>query len=372
MAESTYTDPALSQSNPAMSLPDIPAMTDLVKSAGNVVESKLSSGELGTLWSTYQTRTLFFQMFGKFAQQTTDSRAKKLLDDYLAKAPVLINDIVQIFRKEQAALPIAFTKNDVLDNAPRLFDDEFHIMLLRMMAKATLGFNAINMSMSYRSDVRAFYEKSLDFSADVYNVTTDFLTNQGLLPRTPYVGMPTKTAFIEDTSYMSGMQFLGNKRALNTLEIAHIFSLIKENSLGLQLMAGFAQSAQDPDVRDYFNRGKDLAKKIVHDMGEVMIQCDVHPPAPFAGKATDSTVPIFSDRLMMSLTGILTSFGITGSSLGMAFSMRSDLPARLSKIIADTLAFAQEGGKLMIRHRWMEEPPQMEDRNAIIHSVQLQ
>jgi len=32
----------------------------------------------------------------------------------------------------------------------------------------------------------------------------------------------------------------------------------------------------------------------------------------------------------------------------------------------DVYFFAQEGSKIKIKHRWFEEPPQMEDRNQII------
>lgn len=46
--------------------------------------------------------------------------------------------------------------------------------------------------------------------------------------------------------------------------------------------------------------------------------------------------------------------------------MRSDLPTKLATVAKDTLDFAQEGGKLMIKHKWLEEPPQMEDRNMLI------
>ncbi len=105
-------------------------------------------------------------------------------------------------------------------------------------------------------------------------------------------------------------------------------------------------------------------------MNDVLLQSDIQPPSTWAGKATDSIVPLFSDKMMMFTANILASFGIAGNSFGMAFSMRSDLPAKIAIMVKDTLDFAVEGGKLMIKHKWLEEPPQMEDRNAIIHSKQ--
>lgn len=70
--------------------------------------------------------------------------------------------------------------------------------------------------------------------------------------------------------------------------------------------------------------------------------------------------------MMLYLTNILTSSAMAGNALGMAFSMRSDLPAKLAVIALNTQGYAKEGGKLMIEHKWLEEPPQMEDRNELI------
>jgi hypothetical protein len=64
-------------------------------------------------------------------------------------------------------------------------------------------------------------------------------------------------------------------------------------------------------------------------------------------------------------TSLLASFGLGSNALGGAFSLRSDLPAKMAFIGKDIFAFAQEGGKIMIKNGWMEEPPQVEDRNQL-------
>jgi len=372
MSETVYSNPDSTQTMPKMpdNMPNIPELTDLARAIPKVTESKLTSGELGILWSSYQTKTLFQQIFTRFAQITEEPQAKKILQDYNARNNPLVEDVKQIFEKEQAIVPLGFISKDVFTDAPRLFDDQFHIMFLRLMAKTTLGFNSVNLGMSFRADVRAYYEKALKLSQDIYNECTGYLTDQGVLVRPPYVTMPKQAEFIEEPNYMSGLQLFGNKRALNALEVAYLFGIIEANLMGAQLMTGFAQVAKEAEVKKYFLKGKELAKKIIHDISEVYMQSDIHPPSGWAGKATDSTVPPFSDKLMMFTANVLTSFGLTGNALGMAFSMRSDLPAKLAFIAQDTLNFAVQGGKLMIEHRWLEEPPQMEDRNQIIKQTQ--
>jgi len=75
-------------------------------------------------------------------------------------------------------------------------------------------------------------------------------------------------------------------------------------------------------------------------MGAGLEQSDIQPPATWAGKATDSVVPIFSDRMMMYTSIISTSFGFAGNAFGMAFSMRSDLPPNSPLFGKDTLVLA--------------------------------
>jgi hypothetical protein len=54
------------------------------------------------------------------------------------------------------------------------------------------------------------------------------------------------------------------------------------------------------------------------------------------------------------------------NSLGTAFSLRNDLPAKMTIFMKDTFEYAHKGAKIMIKNGWMEEPPQMEERKQII------
>ena len=335
-----------------------------------VAESKLTSGEVGILWMTYMLKSLFSQMAGVFAKNTVNQYAKTIQNDYVTKNNTLLSEIQKIFTDEKAVCPVAFTSADVFSDAPSLFDDEFHMMFLRKIAQIMLGFNAVHLSMSYRKDVRELYIKAYELSKDIYDTATDFLAQQGVLSKPPYITMPKEVEFVEQKNYMSGILMGGNKRALNTIEVSYLYSILEANVFGMQLTTGFAQVAKEKDVRDYFVKGKDLAKKIVTDMSKILMDSDIQPPTTWAGKATDSVIPPFSDKMMMYLSNILSSSSSAGSSLGMAFSMRSDLPLKIALMGKDILDYAEDGGKLMIEHKWLEEPPQMEDRNHLIKSKQ--
>ncbi len=50
------------------------------------------------------------------------------------------------------------------------------------------------------------------------------------------------------------------------------------------------------------------------------------------------------------------------NALGTAFSLRSDLPLKMTNLSKDIYTFSHDGGKLMVKNGWMEEPHQAEDR----------
>lgn len=331
-----------------------------------ITKTAISASEIGTLWMTYLIKSLMSIFVDRFAQESQDKTARKILEKHSKENNKLLAEIEGIFTKEKAVVPEGFSGRDTFNDAPALFDDIFHIMFLRIMMKINLGFNALHMGMSYREDILDFFESTVLNSQETYRVCTDYLTDQGVLAKPPYVTIPKEVEYIEEKKYMSGISLFSKKRALNTLEIAYLFQTIEVNVFGMQLMTGFAQVAKEKEVKEYFITGKELAKNIVRETGNLLLDSDIQPPTTWAGKATDSVVPPFSDKIMMYCTNIMASYAIGNNALGMSFSMRSDLPAKLAVASKDTLDFAREGGKLMIKHKWLEEPPQMEDRNLLI------
>jgi hypothetical protein len=326
----------------------------------------ISSSELGNLWMAYFKDEMMSRFLDCFLIQTDDEAAKNIMTTYYNNINNLANEVEQKFLNEGAVIPIAFQENDVRKDAPPLFDSMFGMMFLRTILKVTTGFHALHLGMSYRHDIMDFQKRSYINSMETFIASSDYLIEKGVLARPPYVSMPKEAEFVEDTKYMKGIMLFGDKRSLNTIEVAHIYNTIESNIFGTQLMTGFAQVAKESEVSNYFIKGKELAKKIVSNLSEVMQQSDIQPPATWIGRATDSTVSPFSDKMMMFCTSLLSSFGLGSNALGTAFSLRSDLPLKLTVIMKDTFQFASKGGQIMIKHKWLEEPPQMEDRNRLI------
>ncbi|HEY8803779.1 MAG TPA: DUF3231 family protein [Clostridium sp.] len=272
---------------------------------------------------------------------------------------------MNLFNNEKAVIPLGFDEREIVREAPSLFDDIFNIMILRQMMKLNFGHSAIFSAMSYMKEVHDILKLNYDIADKYYVMTTNYLLEKGVLPKPPYVAMPKKVEFIEDKNYMSGHNPFSDKRALNTIEIGFLNEAIEDNIFGMQLMTGFAQVATESEIKKYFIEGKELSKKIITHLSSLLLQSDIQPPSTWAGKATDSTKAPFSDKLMMYTTSLISSSAIGYNALGTSFSMRGDLHTKLSLIAKDTFGYAKKGGKLMIEHKWMEEPPQMEDRNQL-------
>ncbi|WP_232310359.1 DUF3231 family protein [Mesobacillus selenatarsenatis] len=90
------------------------------------------------------------------------------------------------------------------------------------------------------------------------------------------------------------------------------------------------------------------------------------PSATLGGTITTSTIPLFSDKLMMHCIYILNDFGLIGAGAGAFFTLGNDLSMKAIMVSKDIFFYSQEGIEIKIKNGWFEEPPQMEDRAAII------
>ncbi|MCQ6281978.1 DUF3231 family protein [Bacillus sp. EB600] len=317
----------------------------------------LSASELGNLWQAYREKSMMLRALEYFIERSNEKESTDILQNVYTIESKNEEKVKTIFKNAGAVIPTAFIESDVNKNAPQLFDDNYVLMYVRMMSKVLTGLYSLHSGMSYRPDIRDLY---MDFTTDtqrVYSLTTQHLLDKGVLTRPPIVPMPKEVEFIENTSYTSGLNPFRKKRALNTVEIGLVYQSLEVNITGMQLMEGFEQVAKEPDVKNYFKRGKELAKEIISIMSNLLLESDIPAPVTWGGMITNSTIPPFSDKLMMYNTNLLSMFGLGSNSVGAAFSFRSDLLLKMGSIMTSTFDFAKDGGTILMQHGWMEEPP---------------
>jgi Protein of unknown function (DUF3231) len=328
----------------------------------------LTASELGNLWMAYQDKTMLMRMLEHFLEHVEDQEIQQLLMSSYDFSKQAVETISDIFEKEGAVIPLGFTEHDVFKGKPKLFDNLYDLMFLQLMDKIGISLFALYSTMSFRKDIRNFFKQLTDNAQEELEKVTQILLEKGVLIRSPYVSMPKEVKFVHDNNYLSGYNLLNKTRALNTIEVSLIHHAIETNLVGLQLMIGFAQVAKDKQVKEYFVKGMKLSMKIETTLGDFLRQDFIEPPATPAGNATDSTAAPLSDKLMMYITNLLSTFGLGSNALGGAFCLRSDLPMTMSRMALDIYNFAKKGGEIMIKNGWMEEPPQIEDRRKLTNS----
>ncbi|WP_433956753.1 DUF3231 family protein [Cytobacillus horneckiae] len=321
---------------------------------------RMSSSELGALWMTYQKKTMILRILEYFIETSENKQAKKLMNGLWKELNPKVGVIEQLFRDEGAAVPQGFTDTDVDLNAPKLFDKGFDILLCRILKEISMGLYTLHMTMSYREDIIDLYTDLTKITQKYYKEFTEYLLANGYLSVPNYVNMPNSINFITDKNYTKGFSLVGNKRGLNTIEFSYLFNSIQTNAVGLQLITGFAQTAQNQEVQKYMLNGKKLCKEIIKGTEEILVDSDILPSAINGIAITKSNIPPFSDKMAVYLIFLLSNFGLGGQGFGAGFSLRDDINLKLFVYAKDIYQFIREGIKVMIDNGWMEEPPKMD------------
>lgn len=329
----------------------------------------LTSSELGTLWLTYQEITMQLQMLDYFIEKAEDEESKGIMTNLHSEVELYVGKVTDMFKNEGAFIPVGFSSQDVNKEVENLYDNGFDILFIRLIQEISMGMHSLNITMSYREDIVVMFKELTAMTQKYYNLCTQYLLNNGMLARPPYVSMPKSIEFVKDQSYLGGLAInpFTERRTLNTVEVAHLHHAIESNIIGMQMITGFAQCAKEEEAKHFFHEGAELAKSIVKELSEVLLHDGIQTPEPSGGHATRSTMAPFSDKLMMYCTSLFCSFSMGGNSLGTAFSLRNDLPAKMSIFMKDIFEYAHKGAKIMIKNGWMEEPPQMEERQQILN-----
>ncbi|GAB4074128.1 hypothetical protein GCM10028778_16310 [Barrientosiimonas marina] len=322
-------------------------------------QPKMSSTELGALWMTYHKKGVILRMLEYFIEKADDPKAKDLMSGLWKEIHPKAIEIKTLLENEGSAVPEGFTKKDINLEASKLWDNGFDIMFSRILKQVSMGIYVLHLTMTYRKDIIKLYKELTEITETYYDHFTQYLIEERFLSRPNYVTMPKSTGYITDKNYAKGTNIMGNKRPLNTVEFGVLYRYIETNITGMQLMDGFIQTTQDEDVKKYFTKGRELAKEIISETSDILLENGIQPPATPGGTVTSSTIPPFSEKLMMFCNYLLGGLAIGGGGFGAGFNLRNDLQIKTGIFAKDEFEYQREGTKLMMSKGWFEEPPKM-------------
>jgi hypothetical protein len=326
--------------------------------------NKLTSAEMGKLWVTYVGNTMAKCVLRYYLQHVEDQDIKKVLENALTLSESLVENTKDIFIGEDFPLPIGFTEEDVNLEAPRLFSDEFYLHYLKYTCKAGLSIYSIAVPLMIRQDVRDFFIHTLDSTVKLITQVNEVLEVKGFFVKPPTIPIPQKVEFVQQQNYLRG--FLGDKRPLHALEVAHLFDNIENNVTSKALLISFSQVAQSEKVKNFMLRGKDITNKHIEKCSEQLNKNNLPSTPLLDNLVSTSTSPPFSDKLMLWHKIDMFSMKIRSYANGASLNGRRDIGAMYAKLLMDISLYVEDGVEIMIDHEWMEKPPEAIDRDELV------
>ncbi|WP_077211947.1 DUF3231 family protein [Bacillus dakarensis] len=325
---------------------------------------ELTSSEIANLWSQYMNDSISICILSHTIEHTKDEDIKEVLMFANTTAKSHIEKITDLFNKENFPIPKGFSlEEDVNLNAPPLFTDTFMIIYMHVMTLLGLTGYAGAVATSSREDQIDYFSQCNKETMELYKRTARVMLNKGIFSKPPRINTPTGVQFVDNQNYLTG--WFGKKRPLNAIEISGLsFNMVKV-IVKVVLEIGFAQVSQTKEIQKYFQRGKKICENHFGALSSVLTKDELASPASWVSEVTSSTIPPFSERLMLNHIVILISAAIGYYGAAVSVSQRRDLALKYTSMMAEVGLYVEDGAQLLIKHGWLEQPPLADDRENL-------
>jgi spore coat protein CotF len=318
---------------------------------------RLTSSEGAQLWISYVEHTMLRCQWKYFIATTKSSAIKEIEIETLGRIEHRIKIITQLLEIDNLSLPVGFTDNDINIDAPPLFSETFLLHFLRIELKTSLTFNSLNIGMSTRPDVRDFFSACVESSIRLNTKVTDLMVSEGILAKPPAVSIADGNEFINGLGFLSG--FIGEKRPLLTIELAHLYNNALANDIGRILLMGFKQVAPSKEVQKFMEKGIQLCGDFIDTLSAKAMEDNINLTLIHDSGVTTSTISPFSEKLMLFHIAVLNAKAIGEYGVSIAASMRHDLIKTYAQMMIEAGKYSEQCSKYMMKKGWLEEPPQV-------------
>lgn len=325
---------------------------------------RLTSAEMSQLWSQYMNDSASICMLTYFLEKAEDTEIKPIIAHALELSQAHIQKVTAILTEERNVVPHGFKLDEDVDlTAPRLYPDSYVLNYILQMAQIGLTTYSASVSYSARLDITAHYKECLSETMELYEMAKDLLLQKGLYQRPPYLSNLEHVEYVKKKRRFVWDLF-GEKRPLTALEIANLNANIQRNALGEATLIGFSQVVKSNDVTQFFIKGIEISKSHIKSFGQKLESNNL--PVPMVrGDITESTDYTFSDKIMMYYTTQLIGLSVGYYGTSIAQSPRADLVTMYNKLTLEIQKYSEDGAGIMIKNKWMEEPPMASDRDEL-------
>ncbi|MDC3417159.1 DUF3231 family protein [Aquibacillus salsiterrae] len=326
-------------------------------------KSNLTSAEMGKLWASYVGNSMGNRVISYYLNHVQDTDIEKVLNYALGLTTTYMEEMKLIFKQANFPTPIGFTDEDVNVDAPRLYKDDFYLYYLQYIGKAGVSIYSAAIPIVTRNDIKELFVRCLNDSVKLIVDVQDVLSTKGKLMNAPVISTPKEVDYVKKQSFLHG--YLGDVRPLHGLEIGHLFDNLNNDITSKALIIGFRQGARHKQVKDFLERGEAINKRHIEKMSKKLTEDNLPSPSLLDHLVTTSTIPPFSDKLMVFHKIDMFSMKIREYANGASLNGRRDIGALYAKCLLDVSLYVEDGANIMIDYGWMEQPPEAVDREKL-------
>jgi hypothetical protein len=226
-----------------------------------------------------------------------DSEVRSLFEFAMGISETHVKKIKEFLKIENFPVPNGFTEKDVNLEAPPLFVDTFWLYYLHTMTHNGLTGYSLSFGNSIRQDMLDYYYQCNIDAMEVYKKCIGILLSKGLYEKAPYFSTPQNVEYIKNVGY--ALDVIGKKRPLNAAEAGNVFFNLTKTRLAKAVILGFNQVAKNKDIRKFFEKSVNIVNKNYGIFASLLSAEYLHIPKLLDQEVTNSTIPPFSDKLMI-------------------------------------------------------------------------
>ncbi|MBM7691470.1 hypothetical protein JOC77_000875 [Peribacillus deserti] len=328
--------------------------------------TKISAAEHANLWSQYINDSLSRCILRYFVNHARDAAIREVLQYAMELAEKHLEKVSHFLTQENQPMPAGFTDEDVTVEAPLLFTDTYMLVYIQIMAIHGMTRYSGAIGTSIREDQRTYFMQCNSETMELYDKATSVLLMKGIISKPPTLNNHQKVDFVKKQNYLTG--WFGKRRPINAVEISGAYLNLQKTAAKIVLELGFGQVTQSKEVRSFMERGRQVCDRHFKILSSMLKEDNLHAPRTFETEVTDSTVPPFSDKLMLYHIVTLLSSAIGYYGEAVAVCQRRDLSAGYARMITEMGLLAEDGMNLLIDNGWMEQPPIAADHERLSKS----
>ncbi|WP_167577761.1 DUF3231 family protein [Ammoniphilus sp. YIM 78166] len=317
----------------------------------------LTAMELANLWGANYVNSLMTQLILYFQNHSKDEEISQVLGEALGYCQRILGETEKFLEQAGHPSPTGFSEGDVDLSGPKIFTDEYCLLMLNTQALYAQTVYGLGISSAYREDVRKFFKHSLDMAVDLFNVSMNLMMAKGLHRPVILSPSPEQASYIENTSFMG--KLFGEERPLSVMETSNLVLNLRGAAVAAAFAKGVIPTVDSPDIRDYLVRGEKLAKEHVQSLQKFLSEEGMATFPTWESETIEVQGSPFSEKMIMAVWTQFVQAAIGRYGTSLATSQRRDLGAQYAKIIGDTSLYGAEGAKIGIKHGILEQIPLM-------------